>query len=32
MPDDRQMLDALRRKLGFCAWNRSTREADLLLG
>jgi len=25
-------LDALRRKLGFRAWHRGTREADLLVG
>jgi antitoxin CptB len=25
-------LDALRRKLGFRAWHRGTREADLLIG
>ena len=25
-------LEALRRKLGFRAWHRGTREADLLIG
>jgi antitoxin CptB len=25
-------LDAIRRKLGFRAWHRGTREADLLIG
>jgi antitoxin CptB len=32
MPEDGGTLDALRRKLGFRAWHRGTREADLLLG
>jgi succinate dehydrogenase flavin-adding protein (antitoxin of CptAB toxin-antitoxin module) len=32
MLDDRQTLDALRRKFGFCAENRGAREADLLIG
>jgi antitoxin CptB len=32
MADDRETLEALRRKLGFRAWHRGTREADLLLG
>jgi len=27
-----QPLEALRRKLGFRAWHRGTREADLLIG
>ena len=31
-PDDREMLEALRRKLSFRAWHRGTREADLLIG
>jgi antitoxin CptB len=31
-PDDRETLDVLRRKLGFRAWHRGTREADLLIG
>ncbi len=29
---DPQSLEALRRKLGFRAWHRGTREADLLIG
>jgi antitoxin CptB len=32
MPDDRETLETLRRKLGFRAWQRGTREADLLIG
>jgi hypothetical protein len=32
MPDDREALDTLRRKLRFRAWHRGTREADLLIG
>jgi antitoxin CptB len=32
MPDDRETLETLRRKLGFRAWHRGTREADLLIG
>jgi len=31
-PDPAQPLEALRRKLGFRAWHRGTREADLLIG
>ena len=31
-PDDRETLEALRRKLRFRAWHRGTSEADLLLG
>jgi antitoxin CptB len=30
--DDRETLEALRRKLSFRAWHRGTREADLLIG
>jgi antitoxin CptB len=30
--DPAQPLEALRRKLGFRAWHRGTREADLLIG
>lgn len=30
--DDTEALDTLRRKLGFRAWHRGTREADLLMG
>jgi antitoxin CptB len=29
---DSHALEALRRKLGFRAWHRGTREADLLIG
>jgi len=29
---DTEKLDELRRKLGFRAWHRGTREADLLIG
>jgi antitoxin CptB len=32
LPEDLRTLEALRRKLGFRAWHRGTREADLLLG
>ena len=32
MPDDREALEGLRRKLGFRAWRRGTAEADLLIG
>jgi antitoxin CptB len=32
MPDDRETLDTLRRKLRFRAWHRGTCEADLLIG
>jgi antitoxin CptB len=32
VPDGREALDALRRKLGFRAWHRGTCEADLLIG
>jgi antitoxin CptB len=31
-PDDRETVEALRRKLSFLAWHRGTREADLLIG
>ena len=31
-PADAGTLDTLRRKLGFRAWHRGTREADLLIG
>ncbi len=31
-PDDRETLEALRRKLRFRAWHRGTLEADLLIG
>src|ERR1700682_4411847 len=32
MPNDREAIDGLRRKLGFRAWHRGTSEADLLIG
>jgi antitoxin CptB len=32
VPKSPEALDALRRKLGFRAWHRGTREADLLIG
>jgi antitoxin CptB len=32
VPNDRQALDGLRRKLEFRAWRRGTSEADLLIG
>jgi succinate dehydrogenase flavin-adding protein (antitoxin of CptAB toxin-antitoxin module) len=32
MPDDREILETLRRRLGFRAWRRGTREADLPIG
>ena len=32
IPDDREALEGLRRKLGFRAWHRGTSEADLLFG
>jgi antitoxin CptB len=32
MPNDREALEGLRRKLGFRAWHRGTSEADLLIG
>jgi antitoxin CptB len=32
MPDNRESLDVLRRKLRFRAWHRGTQEADLLIG
>ena len=31
-PLDAESLETLRRKLGFRAWHRGTREADLLMG
>jgi antitoxin CptB len=31
-PDDRETIEALRRKLRFRAWHRGTLEADLLIG
>ena len=32
MPDDRETLEVLRRKLRFRTWHRGTCEADLLIG
>jgi antitoxin CptB len=32
MPNDREAIEGLRRKLGFRAWHRGTSEADLLIG
>lgn len=32
MPDNREPLDVLRRKLRFRAWHRGTQEADMLIG
>jgi antitoxin CptB len=32
VPNDREALDGLRRKLEFRAWRRGTSEADLLIG
>jgi hypothetical protein len=32
MPNDRETLEGLRRKVGFCAWQRGTSEANLLIG
>ena len=32
VPNDREALEGLRRKLGFRAWHRGTSEADLLIG
>ncbi len=31
-PNNQEELEVLRRKLGFRAWHRGTREADLLIG
>ncbi len=32
LESDAESIDRLRKKLGFRAWHRGTREADLLLG
>jgi antitoxin CptB len=32
MPNDREAIEGLRRKLAFRAWHRGTSEADLLIG